>query len=246
MGMRHSSSHGLRCAYLLGMPLAIGKFHIVISSDGFRCSWLTLKGGIVTPLPSEQSRWASYRVTVRGLGPEKGRGWSEVQTALYSFSSVPLVRVPVCAHTVNSGFAICWETVILVSSTKIATLSHRRVIFDRCISDTLGTAVKTGTWWNSTNAGSGHSWKDSWARGSTLRTTAGECGFGLAFILKSSWFIYPQISRRVSRLCNQTLPQSRHTHFSGVSSFVSPFSWSPSPLPTGNGHCPKCKRAEAW
>lgn len=66
-----------------------------------------------------------------------------------------------CAHTVNSGFVSCWETVILVSSTKIATLSHRRVIFDRCISDTLGTAVKIGTWWNSTNTGSGHSWKES-------------------------------------------------------------------------------------
>lgn len=125
MGVRHSSSHGLLCAYLLGTSLAIGKFHIVISSDGFWCSWLTLKGGIVTPLPCEQSRWASYRVTVGDWSQRRVE--AEVRCRLcYILLQCSPCRSAWCAHTMNSGFVICWRTAIPVFSTKKAPLSHWR------------------------------------------------------------------------------------------------------------------------
>lgn len=162
MGVRHSSSHGLLCAYWLGMSLAIGKFHIVISSDGFWCSWLTLKGGIVTPFPSEQSRWASYRVTVGDWSQRRVRAGVRCRLC-YIFSSVALVGVP--------GVHIPWIRVLLFAGEQLSRFPLLRKLlfpsdvlsFDGCVSDTLGTAVKIGTWWNSANTGSRHSWKDSWA-----------------------------------------------------------------------------------
>lgn len=98
-----------------------------------------------------------------GLVPDTGRGWSEVQIVLYSFSSVALVGVP--------GVHIPWIRVLLFAGEQLSRFPLLRKLlfptdvlsFDGCVSDTLGTAVKIGTWWNSANTGSGHSWKDSWA-----------------------------------------------------------------------------------